>query len=205
MRRVLITCTQPRANEIVHDLQSYSIDAHAMPTLLVEPCDISVPNGEFDVMLITSVHAINDKLPALPIIAIGEETASIAQKNGCDVVQVGTGGVDDVDLSLYSNVLYPCAEEPTLIPENTTPWHIYKTVKNNQFDISHDVDVICIFSIKTAKIIKKHDLTDKIILCLSRNIEQVFHGVNVADIASCTYPRYDAMKQLIDLYLRKHT
>ena len=205
MPRVLITCTQNRANEIAYDLQSSSINAYAMPALMIEPYETSIPNGEFDVMLITSVHAINEKLPRLPIIAIGEETASIAQKNGYDVVQVGTGGVDDIDLFPYSNVLYPCAEEPTLIPENTTPWHIYKTVKNNQFDISRDVDVICVFSIKTAKIIKTYDLKDKIILCLSPKIEQVFCDVDVADIASCTHPRYDAMKQLIELYLRKHT
>lgn len=205
MPRVLISCTQPRANEIAHDLQSHSIDAHAMPALLVGHCDEPIPKGEFDAMLITSRHAINAKLPHLPAIAIGDETALMLQEKGYNVVQVGTGDVDDVDLSPYLNVLYSCASEPTKILKNTTPWHVYKTIKNKKFSMSDEIEIICVFSVRAAKIVKEYNLTDKIILCLSPKIGQVFHGVNVADIASCTYPRYDAMKQLIDLYLRKHT
>ncbi len=205
MPRVLITCTQPRANEIVHDLRSHSICTCAMPALIVEYCEEPMPNGEFDVMLITSRHVINENLPHLPAIAIGDETALMLQEKEYNIVQVGTGGVDDVDLSPYLNALYPCASEPTKILKNTTPWHVYKTIKNDKFNISDDVEIICVFSTKAAKIIKKYDLTGKIILCLSENIEQAFHGVDVADIASCTHPRYDTMKQLIYLYLRKHT
>lgn len=203
--KVLITCTQPRADGIIHDLKLNSIDAYAMPALNVEILDTPIPEGKFDVMLITSTHAFEKDLPRLPVIAVGAETARLATQNGFNVVKTGVGGVDNLDISGYTNILYPCAYEPTSIPCNATAWTIYATKKNNEFKISNDVDLICVFSVKAAKYIKKYDLKNKIVLCLSKNIETEFSGVAVGHIASCTYPRYDAMKQLIDLYLRKHT
>jgi uroporphyrinogen-III synthase len=205
MPRVLITCTQPRANDIAHDLQSSAMDAIAMPALIVERLYTPIPDKIFDAMIITSVHAMIDRLPDLPVIAIGGETARMAKMHGYNVIDIGVGGINDLDLSSYSNILYPCADEPTTIPLNTTPWIVYQTRKNDAFIIDDSIEIICVFSIKAAQIIKAYNLRTKTILCLSQNIKNALSGVDVAYIASCTHPRYDAMKELTSIYLRKHT
>ncbi len=205
MPKVLITCTQPRADEIVDDLKSESVDAYCLSALIVKSLDIEKPSATFDVMLISSTQVFDTPLPDLPVIAVGHGTGQIATKNGYDVIQTGTGGVMDLDLSGYPNILYPCADVPTCVPHNTIAWPVYETIKNECFDINDEDEIICVFSVKAAQYIRQYDLKNKTILCLSSNVENVFKGMKVADIASCTYPRYDAMKELIHIYLRKHT
>lgn len=177
MAKILITCTQPRADEFATTIP----DAISNPALIVHRIETPKPEGDFDAVLMTSRHAAIDNLPNLPKIRI----------------DMGEGGVRDLDLSSYKNILYPCATEPTHIPENCTPWPIYETRTNPDFKIGKPIQIICVFSVKAAKVIKPFIQPHHIILCLSENIADIFRHSNVQKLAVCTRPRYDAMKSLI--------
>lgn len=201
MGKVLITATHPRGDEFTAHLLKNNISAISLPVLEVQYSTSEKSEGYYKYLLITSVHALNADLPNLPVIAVGDETASQARKKGYEVIEIGQGGVRDIDLSNYDNILYPCAHEPTYIPDLCHPWPVYQTIANSRFQIDNDVDIICVFSVRAAKEIRKHDLKDKKILCLSNAIREAFYGTDYADIASCMYPRYDAMENLINQYL----
>jgi len=185
MVKILITCTQPRASDFASDIDN----AIANPALNVRRLHTPQPDGEFDAVLITSRHAMIDELPNLPTINITD----------------GDGGVRDLDLSGYKNILYPCATEPTYIPDNCTPWPVYDTYTNPDFKIDDDIKIICAFSVKGACIIEPLLKPNHIILCLSQNIADIFKNTNIQKLAVCTRPRYDAMKSLITKELEAHT
>ncbi len=177
-----------------------------MPALYAHMVDTPKPIGDFDAMLVTSTHVfMRDDLPKLPVIAVGDETAIMARDNGFDVVQTGDGGVKDLDLSPYNNILYPCATEPTSIPDNAHTWHVYETIESKDFSLDNTPEIITVFSAKAARYIATFNLENKVVLCLSDKISQIFEGQKMANIASCTYPRYDAMEYLIKQYLGAHT
>jgi len=185
MVKILVTCTQPRASEFASDIHN----AIANPVLNVRHLNTSKPDSEFDALLITSRHAIVDELPNLPTINIAD----------------GDGGVRDLDLSAYKNILYPCAVEPTYIPDNCTPWPIYKTYTNPDFKIDDTMKIICVFSIKGAKVIEPILKQHHTVLCLSQKIADIFQNSQIEKLAFCTRPRYDAMKSLIKKELEAHT
>jgi len=198
MGNVLITCTSPRC----HELASRLPNAIANPALILDYFNPPLPAGKFDAVLVTSAHIFYTQLPDIPMICVGEVTAQIAKDNEYNIVQTGKGGITDLDLSNYKNILYPCAVEPTDIPNNCTPWPVYQTRKNPDFNIEKDNEIVCVFSIKAATIINQYDLDDKIILCLSPAIMRVFSKSSTKKLAACTYPRYDTMLQLIAQYQR---
>jgi uroporphyrinogen-III synthase len=197
MHKVLITCTRPRGDDYVIDLRAMGIDAVANPALIYQALNSPMPKGTFDAMLITSRHAFNADLPDLPVIAVGAETANLAQENNKTVIQVGDGGVADLDLSPYASILYPCADSPTLIPQNATAWPVYKTIENPEFSIPDDVGTICVFSIKAAEIIIQSNFRHKTVLCLSHDIAKLFDKILLQNLAVAMQPRYDAMISLI--------
>ena len=197
MDKVLITCTQPRGNIIVNDLKNSAVPAIAVPALTIAKKVTHIPQGNFDYLLISSRHALECDLPDLPIIAVGDNTAEEARKKGMYVIHTGVGGLGDMDLSAYQNILYPCATMPTFIPSNVVPWPVYESHVNPDFTIEQDVKIICIFSLKAAQAIQKHCQPSHEILCLSPNIADVFKNHPIENLAVCPVPRYDALKQLI--------
>lgn len=202
MGSVLITCTFPRAQDYVSDLHAKNIPASPIPALDVSALKTPLPKDDFEAMVVTSTHAFIADLLHLPIIAVGDETAKIARKNGFDVIHVGDGGVNDLDVSPYKKLLYPCAAEPSDSPNNCTPWPVYQTQINPNFKITDDHDVICVFSVKAAKIIQKYPLRGKTILCLSAAIADVFAQTRHVKLAVARTPRYDAMIDLIQTIRR---
>jgi hypothetical protein len=203
MVKILISCTRPRADEIVEDL-GHDISI-ASPALCVQKLNSKQPNGDFDAMLITSRHVVIDELPDLPTICVGSKTSDISRLKGLDVVQTGRGNIQDLDLSSYKDILYPCAKEPTDSPNNCTPWPIYETCANPDFKIDNDVTHVAVFSVKGAYIVRGHDLHDKTLICLSQKIADVFDGVSMKKLVICTHPNYDVMKQLILKDIGAHT
>ncbi len=203
MVKVLITCTFPRADDFISDLKNY--DVIARPALSFEKIPNNMPEGTYDAMLLSSRHAVIDDLPLLPVVTVGEKTAILAKEKGHDVVQVGQGGVQDLDFSLYSNILYPCALEPTCILDKCIPWSVYRTIENSNFSIDDSDHIICVFSVKAAKIISKYDLSNRVILCLSQAIADVFSQSDIAELAVCMRPRYDDMILLILKQVKAHT
>ncbi len=203
MVKILITCTRPRADEIVEDL-GHDI-AITNPALCVQKLNSKQPNGDFDAMLITSRHVVIDELPDLPTICVGSKTGDISRLKGLDVVQTGRGNIQDLDLSPYKNILYPCAKEPTDIPNNCTPWPIYETSPNPDFKIDNGVTHVAVFSVKAANIIREFDMSDKSIICLSQKIADVLNGVSMKKLVICTHPNYNTIKLLITKEMRAHT
>jgi len=193
MHKVLITCTRPRGDDYITDLRAMGIDAVANPALIYQALNSPMPKGTFDAMMVTSQHALNADLPDLPVIAVGEETADLVQEKNMAVVYTGGGGVADLDLSPYSSILYPCAESPALIPHKATAWPVYRTIENPDFIVDDDVDIICVFSIKAANIIKKTKLCHKDVLCFSNMIANEFEKISLQNLAVAMQPRYDAM------------
>lgn len=209
MVRVLITSTQPRADEFVSDLKLSNIDAYSSPSLIVKHIDSLIPTGDFDAMLISSHHVFHSKLPNLPIIAVGQKTADLAKSKGYTVIKIGNGGVQDIDLSNYKSVLYPCAKTPSFIPNNAIPWVTYETHPNPDFNIGSDTDIICLFSVNGAlNFIDKCDCTSvkkSTIICLSEKIADVLTTDFYQELAVCQYPQYDAMKNLILQKIKRRT
>ena len=194
---VLVTCTQPRADDIVADLAESGFNAIAMPALAVNILDNTKPDGVFDGMLVTSRHALLADLPSLPVITVGQETSAAAMKAGFTVIQSGNSNLADMDISAYKSLLYPCADEPSLIPPNASPWRVYKTVSNPHFQIPEEITTICIFSAKGAETVARLCSPDHDIICLSQAVAAVFENHPLDNLAVCATPRYDDMKKLI--------
>ena len=197
MPLVLITCTQPRADWIVKDLNRSQIQAIAHPVLKVEKMNTKPPHGDFDALLITSPHAVIPDLPDLPVLAVGEYTANIARKNGMYVSHTGHAGVRNMDLSSFQHILYPCAKEPSFVPEKVTTWPAYKTVLNNNLEIDKRSTIICVFSVKAAIHVRDICNDSQHIICLSDAIASIFENHPIENLAVCKTPRYDEMTKLI--------
>jgi len=195
MGKVLITCTEPRASEIAQTISN----AFSHPALAVERLQTLTPNGDFDAILVTSRHAICNNLPDLPVIAVGNKTADTLKNKGYNVIQTGTGGVQDLDLLPYQNILYPCAVEPTIIPDNATAWPVYETKPHPDFTIPDSIDAIALFSIKGAKHVLSCATKDYFYLCLSDAIADTIKGQK---LAVAEKPSYHAIKELIEDYTR---
>lgn len=202
MGNVLITCTRPRADDFANDLNNESIQSRVCPALIVDMLTNPMPQGNFDAVLITSRHAVIDNLPDLPIISVGDQTIS---NHNYNVIQTGAGGVNNLNFSDYKNILYPCSADPSFIPENATKWPVYKTTSNPDFYINNDEAIITVFSIRAAKIIAKHDLSGKTVICLSDAIATQFENSDMHKLAVCTRPRYHVMKSLIINEIEGHT
>ena len=194
--RILITCTQPRADEIVRDLCQSGLNCVAQPALRVQPIESVMPEGTFDAMVISSRHAVCDKLPDLPVTAVGEATGRLLEKAGFTVAQTGCGGVADLTLKDDHIYLYPCAHNPTIIPDNAVAWPIYKTEVNQEFSLN-DADIITVFSAKAARVISQHDLTGRVVLCLSDAVAKPLKASGAKALVVCERSAYDAMNDLI--------
>jgi uroporphyrinogen-III synthase len=200
--RFLITCTQPRANEIVKDLKKRKIDSLGLSALTVVPIHTPIPEGEFDGLLISSRHAVIDALPEdLPILAVGQHTANLVRQKGLSVVRTGHNNVKGMDLAGFSNLLYPCTTEPSFIPDNVAVWPVYKTMPNSDFFLPPSINNICVFSHKAAKIILPYIRNNHSIICLSEEIATTFIKEGIRNLAVSDTPRYDRMKELI---LKRH-
>jgi uroporphyrinogen-III synthase len=136
-------------------------------------------------------------LPDLPVIAVGEHTARTARQKGFKILQTGTGGVRDLDLSAYKKILYPSALEPSFIPEKTLHWPVYQTLPNPYFKITDPDPIITIFSVKAAHIVMGHTDIQARILCLSNEIADTFDTRGYRNLAVSASPRYADMRNLI--------
>jgi uroporphyrinogen-III synthase len=205
-KKIAITCTSPRCDQIVSDLQNDNIRATAHPILSITHTNTSIPTGDFDVVLISSVHAITDDLPKhLPYIAVGAQTATYLSDKGFVVTQIGKGGVADIDLSNYNRVLYPCAEYPSFTPSKATPWIVYSSHVDTNFSWVTDMDMIAVFSKMAARVLLPYVQPHIQILCLSQPIANVFDGHSSENLAICGNPHYDDMKFLIQSMTRTDT
>lgn len=96
-RPVLVLRPEPGNAVTVARLRARDLTAIALPLFMVVPVGWTVPDsGDHDALLLTSANAIRhggaglDRLISLPVIAVGAETARVAQGAGFTVVATGT-------------------------------------------------------------------------------------------------------------------
>jgi uroporphyrinogen-III synthase len=196
--RIAITCTAPRCHDIQSTLHDRGYNTLALPALDVKTIKSNHPNKSFDAVLITSRHAIHSDLPKhLPYIAVGEHTALLLKNKGFHVVQYGSNGIQNLDLRKYSNILYPCATQPTEIPINATAWPVYETFEAHNIKQISDVNIVSIYSIRGANAIKPYLTKHHTVVCLSEYIAQTFEGTQMQNLVVCDKPDYDRMIKLL--------
>lgn len=135
MRPLFVFRPEPGASATAARAEALGLTAVAHPLFRVEPVPWTMPAAEFDGLLLTSANAVRcvGMLPALPVHAVGEATASAAREGGADLATVGSGGVDDLLLRLPGGLhLLHLAGEQRMPPRTAhvqvTAVPVYRTV-----------------------------------------------------------------------------
>jgi uroporphyrinogen-III synthase len=142
MRKLLVLRPEPGASATVSRARALGLDAAAVPLFAVEPVAWTVPDGEFDALLLTSANAIRyggaklAALRALPVHAVGEATATSAREGGFTVASVGEVGVDELLAQIDPDLrlLHLCGEdrrEPSNARQAITAVAVYRSVPLN--------------------------------------------------------------------------
>lgn len=101
-RGALVVRPEPGNARTVARLQAGGCDVMSWPLFAPAPVAWEVPHaGDYDALLVTSANAVRlggpglARLGALPVIAVGTETAAVAREAGLRVAAVGDGGVEE--------------------------------------------------------------------------------------------------------------
>ena len=138
MRRLVVLRPEPGASATVERALERGLDAFAVPLFEVEPVPWRPPDASaFDALLLTSANAMRhggealQDLRALPVHAVGEQTAQAARDAGFQVASAGTGGADALLEMLAPGIrlLHLCAEDrhaPAAAAQRITPLVVYR-------------------------------------------------------------------------------
>lgn len=146
MTRVVVLRPEPGASETVSRARTLGLEASAVPLFSIEPVQWSIPDGEFDALLLTSSNAVRhggsqlEMLHRLPVHAVGEATAAAARKAGFTVFRVGDAGVDELleQIDARSRLLHLCGEdrrEPGSADHSITAIPVYRSVALSSPDL----------------------------------------------------------------------
>gem|GEM_PF-1691753 len=216
---VIITCTQPRANAIVNDLAHKGITATACPAMNVKATNIPCPQGDFDLILLTSGNAIlnNQAMPDLPIVAVGKTTAETARAYGYELVYTGSGTLADTmasnELQTTRHILYPCGVHRSkdtdrllkTLSGKVTLWPVYETYFSPALEqcLSGNKEcLIVLFSVRGAENFA-HACQERVpsrlfsVLCLSKPIADVISDTPLKNLAVCPRPDYACLSEMI--------
>lgn len=129
MRRVVVLRPEPGASETAERARKLGLEATVLPLFAIEPVAWTVPDGEYDGLLLTSANAVRHAGPGiaqlqhLPVYAVGQATAAAARNAGFRVCATGDGGVESflasVDPSL--RLLRLCGADRTEIAAADVP------------------------------------------------------------------------------------
>lgn len=216
---VIITCTQPRADTIIDDLAQKNISAIACPLLSVTATDIPCPQGDFDLILLTSGNAVfnGQDMPDLPVVAVGETTAETVRAHGYECLYTGQGTMADTmaspQLRSARHILYPCGVHRSkdtdkllkILSGKVTLWPVYETNFNHAMqDRLHEntESLIVLFSVRGAesfihacqRLTSTHSFS---VLCLSAQIADVIRDIPLKNLAVCPRPDYDCLSEMI--------
>ncbi|WEK44407.1 MAG: uroporphyrinogen-III synthase [Candidatus Sphingomonas colombiensis] len=95
-RTAIVLRPAPGDAQTIARLAALDIPARALPLFAVEPVAWSLPEGEFDALLVTSANAMRHAgdglaaVRALPVVAVGEGSAAAAREAGLRVALAGT-------------------------------------------------------------------------------------------------------------------
>lgn len=99
MKRFIVTRALPNGGKTATLASGMGLLAVPMPLQQLEPVEWQMPSGHFDALLIGSANAFLFPSPALediaelPVHAVGEQTAIMAEASGFEVASVGKGGL----------------------------------------------------------------------------------------------------------------
>ncbi len=153
MRRLVVLRPEPGASETVRRARALGLEAIAIPLFAVEPVGWTVPDGEFDALLLTSANAVRhggaqlERLSGLPIHAVGEATATAAREAGFTLTTVGEGGVDELLASIdpQTRLLHLCGEdrrEPSDARQSITAVPVYRSVARGRPQLAEVEDSV---------------------------------------------------------------
>jgi uroporphyrinogen-III synthase len=117
MSRVLVLRPEPGASATVERARQRGLEAVAAPLFEIEQIPWEVPDIQhFDGLLLTSANAVRfgrEKLPGLPVYAVGEATAEAARGAGFEIAATGDAGVQKLLDSIESDLklLHLCGED----------------------------------------------------------------------------------------------
>lgn len=101
-RRLLVVRPEPGNARTVARLREAGGEVRGWPLFAAAPVPWTMPDpGDHDALLVTSANAVRyagaglDALAALPVIAVGAESAKVARCAGLTVAATGDGGVAD--------------------------------------------------------------------------------------------------------------
>lgn len=216
---VIITCTQPRADAIVDDLTTMGITARACPALGVTATNIPCPQGDFDLILLSSGNAVHcgHDMPRLPVISIGDTTAATATERGYHCIYTGAGTLADTmasqELQNANHILYPCGVHRShdtdsllsTLKARVTYWPVYETSFNDALGAALPRDqesLIVLFSVRGAQSFLRacQNVTSTqlfSVLCLSGQIADVIRDIPLKNLAVCSRPDYACLSEMI--------
>ncbi|WP_298675066.1 uroporphyrinogen-III synthase [uncultured Sphingomonas sp.] len=94
-RTAIVLRPAPGDAQTIARLAARGIPARALPLFAIEPVAWSLPDGDFDALLVTSANAMRHAgaglaaVRALPVIAVGEASAAAAREAGLRVAITG--------------------------------------------------------------------------------------------------------------------
>jgi uroporphyrinogen-III synthase len=90
---------EPGCSATVAAGRDFGLDILPVPLAEIRPVEWSLPDGEFDALLLGSANALRHGGPAVdnlvdkPVYAVGETTAAVARERGFAVARTGRGGL----------------------------------------------------------------------------------------------------------------
>ncbi|MEY2926893.1 MAG: hypothetical protein RL367_1370, partial [Pseudomonadota bacterium] len=117
---VLILRPEPGNARTLAAARAMGLDARAVPLFRVEPVAWDAPEpGRYKALLLTSANAVRHAGPALgryralPVLAVGPETAQAARQAGFGEVIVGSGNAAELLAGAKGPLLHLCGEDVT--------------------------------------------------------------------------------------------
>ncbi len=115
MRTLVLLRPEPGLSASAARARALGLDVIEHALFTVEPVPATLPDGEFDAMVVTSANAVRcggallDRFHSLPAYAVGQATAAALREAGIEPSAVGTGGVEGLALP-PGRLLHLCGE-----------------------------------------------------------------------------------------------
>jgi uroporphyrinogen-III synthase len=98
--RILITRPEPGASRTAARLRAAGFEAVVLPLTRIERLAFGVPEGRFDGVVVTSAQALAgvdaSRFISLPVVAVGDTTATAAREMGFSRIETASGSVESV-------------------------------------------------------------------------------------------------------------
>jgi uroporphyrinogen-III synthase len=126
-RPLLVLRPEPEAQATAARAQAMGLTALVRPLFGGVALEWTMPDGEFDALMMTSANAVRfggpglDAYHTLPLYTVGAATATAAQAAGFTDIRPGQGGVQEllmrIALDAPGRIFFPSAREITAHPE----------------------------------------------------------------------------------------